>query len=194
MNRRIFLSALPPAIIMLTKVMSASPAGKKPALLYFEDDGVVPNSKYPVLLYRSVFNEHGERGAVWLEQTFLKNNWYNSWRNGIFTFQHYHSIAHEVLGIYNGEARVLLGGEQGKIVDVGRGDVIIIPAGVGHKNIGDHDLGVVGAYPDGMAVDVLRCLPGERPAADHNIARVPLPRVHPLHGSDGVKQYWRKKR
>ena len=157
----------------------------KPEAHFFQDDGTVPNSKYPLLLYRKAFEERKEKGAAWLENKFLSNRWYNSWRNGIFTFQHYHSIAHEVLGIYSGEALVLLGGEQGAKVTVQAGDIIVIPAGVGHKNLGDHDLGVVGAYPNGMPVDIMRCEPGERPRVDQNIAAVPFPDLDPFLGSEG---------
>jgi uncharacterized protein YjlB len=163
-----------------------------PEMLYFKDDGIVPNSKYPLLLYRNAFSERSERGAEWLEQKFLSNNWSNAWRNGIFTFQHYHSIAHEVLGIYSGEVLVLLGGEQGNKVKVKAGDIIVIPAGVGHKNLEADNLGVVGAYPNGMAVDILRCKPGDRPKADQNIAAVPFPDNDPFLGlSAGLHKAWK---
>lgn len=160
-------------------------------VLHFKDDGVIPNSKFPLLVYHYVFHERGDRGAEWLEKRFLSNNWSNSWRNGIFTFQHYHSITHEVLGIYSGEALVLLGGEQGKKVMVRAGDIIIIPAGVGHQNLEEKDLGVVGAYPNGMEVDIMKGIIGERPKADENIAAVPFPDNDPLFGkSDGLVKLW----
>ena len=45
------------------------------------------------------------------------------------------------------------------------GDVIIIPAGVGHQNLGSSpDFHVVGGYPVGPEPDLLRGNPGERPA------------------------------
>jgi uncharacterized protein YjlB len=163
----------------------------KPDILFFEDDGIVPNSKYPLLRYRRSFSERKDKGAEWLEQKFLSNNWSNSWRNGIFDFQHYHSIAHEVLGIYSGEALVLLGGDKGKKVNVEAGDIIVIPAGVGHKNLGSHDLGVVGAYPNGMPVDIIRCQPGDRPRTDKNIAVVPFPDTDPFFGGGGLKELWK---
>jgi uncharacterized protein YjlB len=190
MNRKKFL-AITAALIGTSKWLHAS-VTLQPELLYFKDDGIVPNSKYPLLLYKNVFTQRGDEGAVWLEQKFLSNNWHNSWRNGVFTFQHYHSIAHEVLGIYSGEVNVLLGGDNGKLVKVTAGDIIVIPAGVGHKNLGDKDLGVVGAYPNGMPVDVLRAKPGDRPQADKNIAAVPFPDTDPLKGnSDGLRTIWK---
>ncbi len=191
MNRKKFL-ALTAALFGSAKWLSAS-TFLQPELHYFKDDGIVPNSKYPLLLYKNAFTQRGEEGAVWLEQKFLSNNWHNSWRNGVFTFQHYHSIAHEVLGIYSGEVNVLLGGDKGKLVKVTAGDIIVIPAGVGHKNLGDNNLGVVGAYPKGMPVDILRAAPGDRPQADKNIAAVPLPDNDPLLGSgEDVIKIWDK--
>lgn len=164
----------------------------KPEMLYFKDDGVTPNSHLPLLRYKGAFSERGLDGASWLEQKFYSNNWSNSWRNGIFDFQHYHSIAHEVLGIYSGEANVLLGGENGEIVKVTAGDIIVIPAGVGHKNLGSENLGVVGAYPGGMQVDIVRSTPDQRPRVDQNIAKVPLPKQDPFHGEqDGLLNIWK---
>ncbi|MEQ8425379.1 MAG: cupin [Cyclobacteriaceae bacterium] len=189
MNRKQFLYSAA-LILGLGKDLYA---GKrpKPERLVFEDDGLVPNSSLPLLLYRNAFGERDDTGASWLEQKFLTNNWSNSWRNGIFTFQHYHSIAHEVLGIYSGEVLVLLGGEKGKRMELAAGDIVVIPAGVGHKNLEDHNLGVVGAYPNGMPVDILRARPEDRPKADENIAQVPLPKNDPLLGeSDGLKKIW----
>ena len=163
-----------------------------PEKIFFKDDGVIPNSKFPLLLYRNAFSQRNDQGAKWLEEKFLSNNWYNSWRNGIFTFQHYHSITHEVLGIYSGECLVLLGGDKGERILVKAGDIIVIPAGVGHKNLGDKNLGVVGAYPNGMRVDIMRGEQGERPGTDNNIAAVPFPETDPFTGrNEGLNKIWK---
>ena len=82
-----------------------------------------------------------------------------AWRNGIYAHHHYHSTAHEVLGIVAGSVRVRLGGESGKTVELRAGDVVVIPAGVAHKSEGaSPDLLVVGAYPGGKSPDM--CRPG----------------------------------
>jgi uncharacterized protein YjlB len=163
----------------------------EPEKLFFTDDGVIPNSKYPLLVYRNVFTARGSDGAAWLEGRFSANNWTNSWRNGVYPFHHYHSTSHEVLGIYSGKALLHLGGEHGRKVNVAAGDIIVIPAGVGHKNLEAFDLGVVGAYPDGRSWDVNRGLPGERPQTDKNIAALPLPKYDPLLGKEsGVPKIW----
>ncbi len=160
---------------------------------YFKDDGKIPNSKYPLLLFRNVFAVRGNDAANWLEKHFAKNNWTNSWRNGVFSYHHYHSITHEVLGIYEGSALVKLGGEMGKEVKVEAGDIIVIPAGVGHKKLSSSaDFAVVGAYPDGKNYDILKGESGERPAADQNIAAALIPDFDPYLGSNGgLLKIWR---
>lgn len=189
MNRKTFIHLASGMLLTGKQLLAAEKA--EPEIVYFKDDGIIPNSRYPLLLYRNVFTQRGNDGAAWIEQQFLSNNWSNSWRNGIFTFQHYHSITHEALGIYSGEVTVLLGGEKGSKVQVKAGDIIVIPAGVGHKNLGDNNLGVVGAYPNGMPVDIMRGEAGERPGTDKNIAAVPFPDTDPLRGAvEGLRKIW----
>ncbi|SMO85037.1 cupin domain-containing protein [Fodinibius sediminis] len=161
---------------------------------FFVDDGDIPNSKWPALLYQDVFEARGADGASWLEKRFADNNWTNAWRNGVYDYHHYHSTSHEVLGVYAGSARLQLGGEKGREIEVVAGDVIVIPAGVGHKNLGSSpDFGVVGAYPDGSSYDLKMGRKGERPQADRNIAAVPVPSTDPLQGTDeGVPTIWEK--
>ncbi|SKB35813.1 Uncharacterized protein YjlB [Parapedobacter luteus] len=159
----------------------------------FNDDGLIPNSHYPLLLYRACFKARGSEGAVWLEKHFRQNDWYNSWQAGIYPFHHYHSTSHEVLGCFSGNALLQLGGEKGRQMNVQAGDIMIIPAGVGHKCIRHSpDFIVVGAYPDGKDWDLLRGEDGERPQADQNMAQVPLPKTDPYFGMEnGLLTYWK---
>ena len=159
----------------------------------YSNDGRIPNSRYPVLIYRNAFEERGEKGAEWLEKRFRENNWANSWRDGIYPYHHYHSITHEVLGVYEGKALLHLGGEEGEKVEVSAGDIIIIPAGVAHKNLGSDNLKVVGAYPNASEYDIKTGEKGERPEVDRNIAAVNIPEKDPLLGMDGgVPWIWFK--
>jgi uncharacterized protein YjlB len=157
------------------------------------DDGVFPNSRLPLLVYRNAMNLPEQDPASAFERTFSANQWRGSWRNGIYTCHHYHSTAHEVLGIYCGSARLQLGGDRGVIHEVRAGDVILIPAGVAHKNLGMRgEFGVVGAYPAGQEWDMNYGKPGERPQADRNIAAVPLPGLDPVYGGGGpLRARWR---
>jgi uncharacterized protein YjlB len=166
---------------------------KQPETAIFKDDGIIPNNRYPLLLYRGAIDPAGSDPASRVEEQFVVNNWTNTWCNGIYPFHHYHSTSHEVLGVYRGSATVRLGGEQGRDFVVHAGDVIVIPAGVGHKNLGaSNDFGVVGAYPGGRRWDLLTGKPGERPRADENIAALPIPDNDPVYGSDGpLRKRWK---
>ncbi len=153
----------------------------------FADDGTIPNNPMlPLLVYKSaIILAQGDVAAI-CEAVFIANRWGSSWRNGIYSFHHYHSTAHEVLAIARGSATVHLGGEAGIRMVVKAGDVIVIPAGVGHKNLGSSaDLLVVGAYPPGRRWDLCDGSPGERPQALKNIAAVPLPSTDPVFGVNG---------
>jgi uncharacterized protein YjlB len=115
------------------------------------------------------------------------------WRDGIFSFHHFHSIAHEALGVVAGEATVMLGGPGGRRFEVAQGDVMALPAGTGHCNMGSSpDLLVIGAYPDGMPWDLRRGDPAEHDEVIANIRAVPLPRADPVEGTDGpLSELWR---
>jgi uncharacterized protein YjlB len=160
-----------------------------------KDDGVYPNNNaLPLVALQGALALSGGDAAVILEELFRANLWGGSWRNGVYGFHHYHSTAHEVLGVYGGTARVQFGGERGVVLKISPGDVVVIPAGVAHKNLGaSHDFRVVGAYPRGQRWDLCYGEPGERPQAGQNIARVPLPEADPVYGTDGpLIEYWSK--
>lgn len=160
--------------------------------IVFEDDGSIPNNSLPLLVYSQVFDLTGSDPGGTIEDRFASNGWGNMWRNGIYTFHHYHSTAHEVLGCFRGSAKVLFGGEQGKLLTLTAGDVVLIPAGVGHFNKGSSsDFGVIGAYPRGFDWDMQYGRPGERPKVLENIAALPIPPVDSVLGDDdGLKKYW----
>lgn len=150
------------------------------------DDGAFPNSRLPLVVFPGAFALAGEDPARTIERTFSAHGWGGGWRNGVYGFHHYHSSAHEVLGVYRGSARVQFGGEKGIALDVAAGDVVVIPAGVAHKNLGaSPDFAVVGAYPDGQRWDMNYGKGGERPGADARIAKVALPRMDPVQGAGG---------
>jgi len=160
-----------------------------PATHFFKDDGGIPNSELPVLAYHAVAET--SRSAAACEELFAQNGWLGAWRDGIFSFHHFHSTSHEVLGIVSGSARVMLGGPGGRQLEVGVGDVLVLPAGTGHCNEGSDDLLVVGAYPDGMSWDIRRGDPDEHDEVLENIRRVPLPATDPVGGREGrLSELW----
>lgn len=144
------------------------------------------NDQLPVLVYHAAFNPAGEDLASAMEQRFAENGWSGGWRDGIYPFDHYHSTTHEVLGIAQGRVNVQLGGPGGREVPLHAGDVVVLPAGVAHRNLSaSDDLLVIGAYPAGRRRDMNRGAPGGRPRADEHIAQVPLPEADPVYGEDG---------
>lgn len=161
----------------------------------FEDDGTFPNSRLPLLFYRAAL-ARGEASPEAMEALFAAGGWPPAWRYTVYPYHHYHSTAHEVLGIASGHARLMLGGPHGREFDVEAGDVIVIPTGVVHKQISKSgDFLVVGGYPPGQRADQMRGELGDRPQADRNIAKVPLPDSDPVAGRDGpLLEHWKPPR
>jgi uncharacterized protein YjlB len=159
----------------------------------FGDDGDVPNSRYPLIAYAAAIGPESGDPAVAFETLFHSNGWGNGWRNGIFPFHHYHSTAHEVLGIARGSAVVRFGGEQGETLTVRAGDAVLIPAGVGHKRLSaTPDLLVIGAYPAGQRADLMREGAEDKTGIRARIAAVTRPANDPVGGKDGpMARLWK---
>jgi uncharacterized protein YjlB len=173
------------------KQPASGPAERRIEQHKLNRSGPIPNNdRLPLLIYRAVLPLDGRHAAAACEALFERHGWRDAWRNGIYGYDHFHATKHEVLGIVRGRARVRFGGEGGVETEVTAGDVVIIPAGVGHKNLGaSDDLLVVGAYPGGGEPDI-RTQPGHGAAAQ--AARVPVPDADPVYGRDGpLRQRWR---
>lgn len=164
----------------------------QPILIHCEDNGTFPNSQLPVILYKGILDIPLLMPAQFVKGLFDQNNWSNSWDNGIFTYHHYHSNTHEVLGVYKGSTLIQLGGGNGRQIKLEKGDVIIIPAGVALKNLGHEDqIHCIGAYPEGHEYDLYTGRLGERPQSDKHIAKVPLPAKDPVFGlTEGLPRIW----
>ena len=146
----------------------------------------------PLILYRAAIAEQGKAAAKAFEQLFARNGWPGAWRNGIYHYHHFHATAHEVLGIAAGQAFVRFGGEEGPLVEVRAGDVVVIPAGVSHCNEGaSEDLLVVGSYPDGQRPDLNKDTPGQNAKLREKLGKVALPAADPVHGPEGtLLRHW----
>ena len=164
---------------------------KTPRPVYFDRGGDVPNSRLPVLIYRAVLAATAGGKAARFRRTFGSNGWTGLWTDTIYDYTHFHSGSHEALAIAAGRVTLRLGGEDGRLFRLKAGDVVILPAGVGHRRVGtDYGLKVVGAYPPGQAhYDICR----ERsPEAELRISKVTLPTTDPVHGADGpLVKLWR---
>lgn len=151
-------------------------------MLFLPPGKAIPNNpRLPVLLHRAAMPA-GDAAAA--ETLFRRHGWQPTWRDGIYAWHHYHSNAHEALAVVSGQVRVMLGGDGGVAVDLAAGDVVVLPAGTGHRNLAaSEDLLVVGAYPRGSAPpDQLRGAPEEYPRAMRTIAAVSDPVTDPVTG------------
>jgi uncharacterized protein YjlB len=158
----------------------------------FEDDGSIPNNPaLPLLVYLDALSER-QVNASKSRELVNAHGWSNTWINGIYSYHHYHSTTHEVLVVLSGSAEVKMGGEQGEILSISAGDAVIIPAGVGHCNMGStDDFRVMGAYPGGRSYDLCTGKSDERPQVLQNIKEVSLPKLDPITGEKNpLYKYW----
>ena len=156
--------------------------------------GSVPNHpRWPLLVYPGAIAVAGRDPAVAFEDLFDRNGWPAAWRNGIFPFHHFHCDAHEALGVYSGEVTAQFGGDDGIVITARPGDIIVLPAGTGHKKLSSRGaLGIVGAYPAGQHADMCTPLVGSLKAHAATVARVSLPQRDPVYGAGGpMFSYWK---
>ncbi|TDM03612.1 cupin domain-containing protein [Macrococcus carouselicus] len=131
----------------------------------------------PVIVYSDVTENPAD--------LFKRNNWHQVWENGVFDYHHFHPNAHEVLGVKSGEAELLIGGENGQTLTVSKGNVLLLPAGYGHKRLSQSaDFKIVGAYP---AEDKVDTETGYADIKEVNSAinHVALPETDPVEGATG---------
>lgn len=156
----------------------------KTELLWSKPIGLLPNSRFPVLIHRGALPGGGEDAMISL---FRTHGWLNNWRYpGVYTYPHFHSTTHESLGCARGWMEVVLFGDNGTRIRVEAGDVLVLPAGVSHVMVGNsEDIQMVGGYPDGRDWDnVQEALLDEpaRRAAVKRIMMLPIPSRDPATG------------
>jgi len=177
--------------------------------------GISPNNdSLPLIFYKGAVALTGGEPESDVENVFWGNDWGNGFRGDTFSFHHYHSCAHEVVGCARGQAKIQFGGPDGPVFDVSAGDAVLIPAGVVHCRK-DEAPGFmsIGAYPPGQEpdlcvfsqedADIAHVAPGvgdlnvipvgqnELAAVLQRISNVPLPKTDPVGGSGGaVSALW----
>ncbi|TCM13988.1 uncharacterized protein YjlB [Novosphingobium sp. PhB165] len=150
-------------------------------LLFAANDWVPNNQRLPVLVYRAVESGSCETTARAFEKRFAQHGWPPKWRDTIFEYHHYHSTAHETLGIASGRATLVLGGPGANSIEVEAGDALLLPVGTGHCRIqASEDFLAVGAYPKGQNWDICRGAP--TPAALERIRSMPAAPQNPVSG------------
>lgn len=158
----------------------------QPETLYLDSDEAsgYPNSPLPVLIYRHVIDvSDTQKAADTFEALFKRHGWVPAWRYHLYDFDHFHSTAHEALGIFRGQARARLGGPNGLELMLYPGDVLVLPAGVGHSSLeADDDFCMVGAYPPDQQPEIERGDSAQLGTAQARVANVALPKESPIGG------------
>ncbi|KAJ6109336.1 hypothetical protein N7486_001570 [Penicillium sp. IBT 16267x] len=152
--------------------------------------GRIPNTSIqhkPLMIYHDAFNATpGELERRLQAVGVVKPQWtYTMYRE-----THFHSTTHEVLGVVAGCARLCFGGEENPErfePVVQRGDLIIVPAGVGHRLLadeGEEPFQMIGSYPHGKEWDMCYGRAGEEGKVQ-SIQNVAWFNRDPLYGDDG---------
>jgi uncharacterized protein YjlB len=178
---------------MSDSTLAPHPSPEIIARTFMPGGGVPNNAKLPLVIYRQALPAGRPNLASEIEGLYHDHGWGGTWRWSVYDFHHFHSNAHESLAVFRGTARVQFGGESGEAFDVGVGDVIIIPAGVGHKKLkSSDDFQVVGGYPGGQVPDMNRDDETTRAGVQTAIINVALPAADPIYGAAGpLMRLWK---
>ncbi|KAL2796763.1 RmlC-like cupin domain-containing protein [Aspergillus keveii] len=152
----------------------------------------IPNTSLqskPLMIYHQAFDASADELSEHLQRVGEVSP---SWVYSMYSQTHFHSTSHEVLGVVSGSARLCFGGEEnpGRFEPtISKGDLIIVPAGVGHRLLSEPDKSggsfkMVGAYPVNKSWDMCYGEPGEE-AKCKNIPTLGWFQRDPFYGSDG---------
>ncbi|PZQ45346.1 MAG: hypothetical protein DI551_07575 [Micavibrio aeruginosavorus] len=158
----------------------------------FESDKDIPNNPdLPVLVCWNAATS--SRMAKYFESCFDQNGWAGIWTDTVYDYTHFHPNAHEVIGVSMGKGRIQIGGEKGRAFDLNAGDMLILPAGTGHRRIGQSpEFQAVGAYPWGQENYETARNAADMAGTLARIKEVELPRRDPLFGFDGpLLDHWK---
>ncbi len=153
-------------------------------------NGSFPNNEQlPLLHYKKAFNDSDPHTILAI---FSSNGWQQGWIDSIYDFHHFHSNTHEALGIAKGSCDVEIGGPKGVVIHIEAGDLLVIPAGVSHKNIGSTDDFIsVGSYPTDVSYDMHEGKMSELEQVKKAISKVAIPKTDPVFGANGpLFNYW----
>src|SRR5699024_3881969 len=163
--------------------------------IYLNEEKPYPNNPLPVLYFENVLaaSLEEEYNGDDVLQLFTNNGYTNGWKNRIIDQHHFHSSAHESLTYTEGKLCVKLGGENGEMLTIRKGDVLLLPAGSAHKKLeatANHE--IVGAYPlNDSDYDFQYGDASDYEMIKKSIENVNLPDTDPVTGAPGnIQQFW----
>ncbi|KAI8962595.1 RmlC-like cupin domain-containing protein [Daldinia sp. FL1419] len=154
--------------------------------------GLIPNTSIqnkPLLHYHEAFPPSSLTASAIESHLTTIGVVEPQWRFTMYSTTHFHSSTHELLCISSGKAKLCFGGEDNpeKVEkEVKQGDVLVVPAGVGHRLLEDPTGGfeMVGSYPKGYSWDMCYGKKGEETKIQ-NIQELPWFEKDPIYGDDG---------
>ncbi|KAG8954126.1 hypothetical protein FRC04_000346 [Tulasnella sp. 424] len=161
----------PPGTVKVIALFDYSATESKPLLIY--------HSAFPSDVSASDIESHLSNVGIVDPQ----------WRYSMYKTTHYHSTTHEVLCIASGRAKLCFGGEENPenvTPTVQTGDVIILPAGVGHRLLEEIEspFQMVGSYPKGFSWDMCYGKEGDEAKAKQ-IEKLGWFDKDPVYGEEG---------
>lgn len=148
----------------------------------------IPNTSIqnkPLFIYHTAFKGSASEVEAHLNSVGVV---VPQWRYTMYSTTHFHSTTHEVLSVSSGSAKLCFGGEDNPKrveAEVETGDVIVVPAGVGHRLLTDNGgFQMVGSYPKGDNWDMCYGKPGEEGKVKA-IEKIPWFSKDPIYGEEG---------
>ncbi|GAA5919069.1 hypothetical protein JCM1841_003732 [Sporobolomyces salmonicolor] len=154
--------------------------------------GRLPNTslqRRPLLIYHGAFPPSSCTASTIEAHLAAVGAVVPQWRYSMYPTTHFHSTSHEVLCVCAGRAELCFGGkdnpERAQVV-AQKGDVIVVPAGVGHRLLEDLEGGfeMVGSYPPGCSWDMCYGKEGEEDKGEA-IKKLKWFERDPIYGEEG---------
>lgn len=123
--------------------------------------------------------------TVDVKSQFKQAGWKILFESSVFDYHHYHPNTHEAIGVLSGEATLMIGGESGQKQKITQGQVLLLPAGYGHRLLeSTEDFKVALSYPEQVDLKIETSI-NDLSQVNSEINSVPLPKTDPVYNTQG---------
>ncbi|GKT82528.1 hypothetical protein Ct61P_00378 [Colletotrichum tofieldiae] len=175
----------------------------QPEAFLLKPSAYCPNNDLPVLVYRDILKPLDEDSVSGRLQ---RHGWEKKGTWGAIDLKHFHPNTHECYGVFQGSSVLIFGEGVSDAAGTGvrclvrAGDVVVVPAGVGHASVSkaegvaglpdeEAEYQYVGVYPKGSPGYKYetgeKALREEKSGLAKEVAAVPIPPSDPVYGLDG---------